>query len=40
MELGQVMIDADTDNIELELSTPRGTVVFEISMKVKEYKEV
>lgn len=36
MEIGQIMIDDDTDCMDLELTTPGGTVIFEITMRIEE----
>ena len=38
-EIGHVMCENDTDNVELEISTPGGTVIFEITMRIKEEKK-
>ena len=36
MELGQIMVDDNTDNMELKISTPSGSIItFEIIMKLK-----
>ena len=35
-EIGHVMYENNTDEVELEISTPGGTVIFEITMRLKE----
>lgn len=35
MELGQIMVDDNTDNMELEISTPSGSIIFKIVMELK-----
>lgn len=39
MEIGNIMYENRTDTVELELSTPEGTVLFEITMRLKEESE-
>lgn len=36
VEIGNYMMENDTNNVDLEISTPLGTLVFDITIKVKE----
>ena len=38
-EIGLIMYEHDTDTVELNLSTPYGTVIFEVTMRIKEDEE-
>lgn len=36
IEIGHIMYENHTDNVEIEVSTPGGTVIFEVTMNLKE----
>ncbi len=38
-EIGLIMYEHDTDTVELNLSTPYGNVIFEVTMRLKEEEE-
>lgn len=39
MEIGHIMYEHHTDTVEFELSNPYGTVIFEVTMRLKEEEE-